>query len=103
MGGVMARVTGFIVLLAVLVFGLFFGLLNAEPVKLDYYLGSRELPLSLVLVSTLLLGALIGAFASIGMVLRYRRKIARLEKEISSSKRELSNLRTLSISTGNTD
>ncbi len=99
----MARVTGFIILLAVLVFGLFFGLLNAEPVKLDYYLGSRELPLSLVLVCTLLLGALIGAFASVSMVLRYRRKIGRLEKEIRGSKRELSNLRTLSVSAGGAD
>ena len=99
----MTRVVGFVVLLAVLVFGLFFGLLNAEPVKLDYYLGSRELPLSLVLVCTLLLGALIGAFASIGIMLRCRRKIARLKKEVSGSKRELSNLRTLAVTDGGVD
>jgi len=51
--------------LLVIIFGIVFAVLNAEDVQLNYYLGSVELPLSLVLVLAMILGALLGIFASV--------------------------------------
>lgn len=93
----MKRILGLVFFLLVLVFGLFFGLLNAEPVPINYYFGSRELPLSLILVITLLAGAVCGALAGLGLVFRMRREIARLRRELRASEKELANLRALPL------
>ncbi len=93
----MKRIVGFLFVLLVLVFGLFFGLLNADPVQVNYYFGSRELPLSFVLVMMLVIGALAGALAGLGVVLRSKREVRRLRKEIRVAEKELSNLRSLPL------
>ena len=46
----MLRLFGFILLIVLVVLGLSFAVLNAEPVPLNYYFGSRDIPLSMVVV-----------------------------------------------------
>lgn len=75
--------------LIVIVFGLYFGLLNADPVTLNYYFGTQVLPLSLVMMGTLLMGALLGAFARTP-------RIIRLKLALSQARRELGHLKFLS-------
>jgi putative membrane protein len=91
----MKRIISLVFLLIVLVCGLFFGLLNAAPVRIDYYFGARELPLSLILVITLLAGAVCGVLASLSLIIRKNREISRLRKELKITGKELSNLRAL--------
>lgn len=91
----MKRIISLVFFLVVLICGLFFGLLNADPVRVDYYFGTRELPLALVLVITLLAGAVCGVLAALGVIFRKNREIARLRKEIKIAGKELSNLRAL--------
>lgn len=91
----MKRIFSLVFFLIVLICGLFFGLLNAESVRIDYYFGARELPLSLILVITLLVGAVCGVLAAFGLIFRKSREIARLRKEIKITGKELSNLRSL--------
>ena len=91
----MLRLVSFIVLLFVLIIGIYFGLLNADPVSVNYYFGTYEMPLSLLLVATLLIGALLGAVASIGIIFRMRKRISNLKREVSKQERELENNQTL--------
>lgn len=93
----MVRVFSLIFFLLILVIGLTFAVLNAEPVKLDYYFGSQYVPLSLTLVLALILGAIFGALASAGLVLRVKRENARLQKAIKVAEKEVVNLRTMPI------
>lgn len=93
----MMRIIGLIIVLVVLVFGLFLGVLNNSPIKMDYYVGTLELPLSLVLAFTLLLGAVLGAVSSIGIILKLKLEISRLRKKVRGSNIELTNLRNLSL------
>lgn len=93
----MKRFLGLFLLLLVLVFGLFFGLLNADPVMVNYYFGSRSVPLSFALVVMLVVGALCGALAGLGHVFRLRREIHRLRREHRIAEQELANLRALPI------
>jgi len=76
------RFVRMILMLLVLAFGLFFGLLNAGDVDLNYYLGTRTVPLSLVIVVSLIAGAVLGSLASLGILLRQRRKFGRLRHEV---------------------
>lgn len=93
----MARLFSLIFFLLMLVIGLTFAVLNAEPVKLDYYFGSQYVPLSLTLVLALIIGAIFGALASAGLVLRVKRENARLQKAIKVAEKEVVNLRTMPI------
>jgi len=96
----MARLISFVILLFILIVGIYFGLLNAEPVTINYYFGSYDMPLSLVMVVSVLLGALLGAVASIGIVFKMRKRINRLKKEMRAHERDLANTRALSTEQG---
>lgn len=93
----MTRVIGLIFILVVLVFGLTFGIMNAESVQIDYYFGMGEMPLSLILVIAFVVGALFGAVVNAGMILKLKRQIFKLRKEVRVTEKEVRNLRALPI------
>ena len=56
---------------------------NAEPVTVRYYLGNEwQAPLFLVLSIAFLAGVLLGIVASLGQVIRQRRELAALRREL---------------------
>lgn len=75
--------------------GLAFHVRNAEPVVLDFFVGSAELELSLVLVATLVLGVVLGMLAMSASQLKLRRELRRLARRHEMTGRELANLRAL--------
>lgn len=93
----MKRLLGFLLLLVVVVVGLAFAVLNAQAVQLNYYFGSTEAPLSLVLVLVLAVGAILGVVASVGMVVGQRRELGRLQRKVKVTEQELKNLREIPI------
>lgn len=74
-----------------------FAALNAAPVNVDYYFGTAELPLVLLLVCALALGALLGTLVGLGRVLRYRRELGRLRRSVRETEQEVRNLRALPL------
>ncbi len=93
----MARLIGFLFLLVLVLFGLSFAWLNAEPVSLNYYFGYRDIPLSMIVVLSLVLGALIGVFVSMGMILRLRRQAGSLRRQLHHAEQEADKLRILPV------
>ncbi|MFV2058648.1 MAG: lipopolysaccharide assembly LapA domain-containing protein [Thiohalomonadales bacterium] len=93
----MKRILFFAFLFSIGIVALSFALMNVDEVKLSYYLGSIEAPLSLIVVLSLSIGALLGAAAVMGMVLKLKRENSKLAKSIRSSKKELTNLRSLPL------
>jgi len=93
----MTRIIGLIFILVVLVFGLTFAVLNAESVQINYYFGIYQIPLSLILVIAFVIGTLFGAVVNVGMMLRLKRQISRLRKEVRFTEKEVKNLRALPI------
>lgn len=88
----------FVVFLAV---GFVLAILNSAPVKVNYYFGWLEMPLSFVILGVLLIGILLGLFARAWGNLRLRRKCSRLTREANLAKQEVSNLRTLPAKSAN--
>jgi len=78
----MARIISLFFVLVILSFGLFFGLLNANEVQVNYYLGETALPLSVIIVASLIVGAILGAIASLGLVFRQKRQLGRLRRKL---------------------
>ena len=60
-----------------------FYLNNPQPVTLSYYMGfEKEMPLSLLLWITLLIGVIIGWFAGLAHNLKLRRRLARANRTL---------------------
>ena len=93
----MLRLTYIIFSLVLLVTGILFAVLNAEPVILHYYFGDVEIPLSLTIISAIISGAILGIIASVGIVIKLKRENSRLRKTSELAEKELTNLRTMPI------
>ncbi len=93
----MRRFVYLILALVIILFGVTFAVLNADNVQLNYYMGSIELPLSLVVVLAMILGALLGIFASLGFVIGSRRQASKLKKSVEVAEKEIINLRNIPI------
>lgn len=84
-------------ILVLLLLGIIFAILNAETVTLNYYFASRQIPLSLAIMLAMLLGALLGVFASIVVIMKSRRELSRLRKAVNIAEKEIANLRAIPI------
>ena len=93
----MAKLIYTVVILVVILIGVIFAVLNAENVHLNYYFGSQQLPLSLAIVLSMMVGAILGVLASIRLILRSRREIVRLRKATEIAEKEIANLRAIPI------
>ncbi|KPK40866.1 MAG: hypothetical protein AMJ69_00850 [Gammaproteobacteria bacterium SG8_47] len=93
----MRRIVTLVFTLVTILIGVVFALLNAEPVRVSYYFGATDMPLSLVIVISLAFGAGLGVLASVGLLVRTRREIARLRRDASLTAKEVMNLRTMPL------
>lgn len=76
------RILGLIIILILILLGVSFAILNSEVVHVNYYFGMNNMPLSLLLVGTLIVGILLGWIVMILKVLRIRLENRRLRKRI---------------------
>ena len=86
-----------ILALALFVITLSFAALNSDPINIDYYIGQVEIPLALLLVAALGVGALLGSLVGLGRVVRVKREMARLRRESRATEEEVRNLRALPL------
>ena len=96
-GGAGVRLVRIGFFLLVFFLSLYFGVLNSHSVLLRYYHGETEAPLALVMMVAILIGALFGVIASLGMVVKSKRELARMRKTMSLTEKELANLRSLPL------
>jgi len=93
----MLRLVYLSITLLIIIFGIVFAVLNAESVQLNYYLGSVELPLSLVLVVAMIIGAILGILASLNLIIGSRRNASKLKHSVEVAEKEIINLRNIPI------
>jgi len=70
-----------------------FAYLNAEPVRLDLYFQSLELPVSVVVAIAFALGVIVSIVVYLPRVLLRNLRIARLQRQLKVSGEELLKLR----------
>lgn len=88
-----------LLVLIVLLFGISFALNNSSPVTVSYYFGLEwSGSLSVLLVVTLAIGALLGVVFTLGWVVRAKRQAAQARRESVQLEREASGLRSLTDS-----
>ena len=93
----MSRIAKLLLLFAVLLLGLVFHLKNNQQIELNYYLGTVELSLSLLIALTLCLGSVLGIVASLPLVIKLKRQQLKLNKQVQNTEKEINNLRVLPV------
>ncbi len=94
----MFRISRLIIVFFLLLFGLAFHLKNNLLIELDYYIGTTmPLPLSIIVVIALCVGALLGVLASLPIIIKLKQQKFRLEKQIKNSNKEINNLRVMPV------
>ena len=89
------RIIYMLLFIVVLVCGLLFFVKNNQLQEVNYIIGSIELPLSILLLASLAIGAILGILATVPILLRLNHQKSRLEKQVKLSEKEINNLRTL--------
>ena len=93
----MKRIVNLVLILIVTLVTVTFTLLNSQPVKINYYFGSYEIDLLVVIVMALVIGALLGITAALGKLVGLKQEILRKDKKIKITEKELENLRSLPL------
>lgn len=91
----MKRILTLILLVIVVLLGLSFALMNAQPITLNYYFSTVEAPLSLLIVFALATGAALGVMAVVGLLLNQKRELSKCRKAARLAEKEINNLRSL--------
>ncbi len=91
------RVVTYLLLTAVILLGVTFASLNAEPVMLNYYIGNSKIPLSLLLALVLIIGCTIGLLVSLVLYIKLKYANRRLKQRLKVVEQEVANLRTIPL------
>ncbi len=71
--------------------------LNSHETTFNYYIASVDIPLALLLLLTLVCGALLGLLLTLGMTLSERAEKRRLRRTLQLRDKEIRNLREIPI------
>lgn len=91
------RILSGIFLLILALLAIIFACLNAETVSLNYYLGTKEFPLSLLLVMVLFIGAVLGLLVGLFLYLKAKNHSRRLQQRLKVAEAEVANMRSLPL------
>lgn len=91
------RVFSYVVIIIVVCFGIVFAALNANVVAFNYYLGTKQIPLSLLLVMAFGGGTILGFIFALPHWFRLKRDKRKLKARIKLMEKEIDNLRNLPI------
>ena len=91
------KIFGILISLAIIILGVGFAIKNAAPVTVYYYIGTKQLPLSLLLMLTFGTGLIIGCLILSISLIRLRTNLRRTKKKLRVAEQEINNLRTMPI------
>jgi len=80
--------------------GLTFAALNSEVITFNYYIGSKEMALSLLLVFTFGAGICLGLLVAILPWIKVKRENRRIKSRLKVIEKEVENLRSIPIKDG---
>ena len=91
------RVFSYVIMIVIVCFGIVFAVANANAVVFNYYLGSKQVPLSLLLVFAFGGGVILGFIFALPNWFRLKRDKRKLKARIKLVEQEIGNLRNLPI------
>ena len=93
----MGKTVALIVIVLVVLSTLSFSVVNAHSVALNYFLGTVELPLAVLLALAVSAGTFVGMAVMYARILRLRMELMQVRRSVRVAEKEVANLRTLPI------
>ena len=91
------RLLSYVFLLIIMLLGLTFAALNSAPVTFNYYIGSKTIALSLLLVLAFGSGIFLGFIVTLFPLIKLKGNNHRLKSRLKTLEKEVENLRSLPI------
>ena len=91
------RIVTYLLLLMIILIGITFAVLNPTIVTLNYYIGQKTSPLSLLMVSVFALGCFSGLLVGGWLLLKVKVKNYRLKQRLKVAEKEVQNLRAIPL------
>lgn len=91
------RIISYLITLIIILIGITFAALNAEPVAINYYLGASETPLSLLLIIAMLFGVFLGLCACLVFYWKQKSLVSKLKQRLKITEAEVAKLRVLPL------
>ena len=91
------RILSYLMLLVIMLVGLTFASLNPTVVSFNYYLGTKEIALSLLLVFAFGLGICLGLLVAVFPWLKAKTEVFRIKSRLKVAEKEVENLRSMPI------
>jgi len=91
------RIVTYILLLIIILIGITFAVLNQVPVTVNYYMGQKTLPLSLLLVFVFGIGCLSGLLVGGWLAFKMKMKNYHLKQRLKVAEKEVQNLRAIPL------
>ena len=91
------RLISYLILLFIIFVGLTFASLNSMPVAFNYYLGSKTISLSLLLVFAFGFGILFGLLSSTISYIKIKKDYLSVKSRLKIAEKEIENLRSIPI------
>ncbi len=91
------RIVTYLLLLIIILIGITFAVLNPAMVTMNYYIGQKTLPLSLLLVTVFALGCFLGLLVGGWLLLKVKIKNYRLKQRLKVAEKEVQNLRAIPL------
>ena len=91
------RIFSYIFILVIVFLGVTFATLNSDLVNINYYLGQKEMPLSLLISIAFGVGALLGILVGLWILFKTKMKNFRLKQRLKLAEKEIENLRAIPL------
>lgn len=91
------RIVTYLLVFIIVLLGVTFATLNPSVATLNYYVGQKTMPLSLLLVSVFALGCFLGLFVGLWLLLKVKIKNYRLKQRLKIAEKEVQNLRSIPL------
>ncbi len=91
------RIFSYIFLLLIILLGISFAVLNSGMVSINYYIGHKMMPLSLLVVLVFAAGCLLGILVGMLLLVKAKLKSYRLKQQLKWAEKEIENLRAIPL------
>ncbi|MBT4885125.1 MAG: LapA family protein [Legionellales bacterium] len=88
-----SRIFSWLLSLATIIIGIVFSTLNSHEVVLDCYFAHYNISLGILLVLTLVIGAIAAYISTIPLVIRHHAAVASLQRVLEKSKQEIAKVK----------
>ncbi|MBD3609626.1 MAG: DUF1049 domain-containing protein [Gammaproteobacteria bacterium] len=91
----MRKILNYLFAVFVLIIGIILAIYNSNSVEINLVVFQAQLPLALLIIITLIIGALLGIVTSFSLMYKSRREVQKLKKQYQLNQKEINNLRTI--------